>query len=144
MTIPAPEPGSVIRYSYLWHDEARRGREEGVKDRPCAVVLATLKENDEIVVVVAPITHTPQRAGKGAIPLPPLTQKRLGLDDEPCWIVTSEVNRFVWPGPDLRPIRQGPDTRWSYGLLPLGLLKQIQENFRQFLKQRRTRAVSRD
>ena len=32
MTLPKPEPGLVIRYSYLWHDEfleGRRGRGEG-------------------------------------------------------------------------------------------------------------------
>jgi hypothetical protein len=34
ITLPKPEPGLVIRYSYLWHDEHRQGREEGVKDRP--------------------------------------------------------------------------------------------------------------
>jgi len=30
----------VIRFSYLWKREADAGREEGVKDRPCAVVIA--------------------------------------------------------------------------------------------------------
>ena len=39
MIWPEPEPGLVIRYSYLWDREARAGREEGVKDRPCAVVM---------------------------------------------------------------------------------------------------------
>ena len=37
---PAPEPGLIIRYAYLWRSEAFQGEEEGRKDRPCAVVLA--------------------------------------------------------------------------------------------------------
>ena len=39
--LPRPVPGLVVRYSYLWLDEHRRGREEGVKDRPCAIVLGS-------------------------------------------------------------------------------------------------------
>ena len=40
MSLPTPRPGLVIRYAYLWADEHRRGAEEGLKDRPCAIVAA--------------------------------------------------------------------------------------------------------
>ena len=40
MSWPEPRPGLVIRFSYLWKPEADAGRVEGVKDRPCAIVLA--------------------------------------------------------------------------------------------------------
>jgi hypothetical protein len=40
MSWPTPRAGLVIRYSYLWQSEAAAGREDGVKDRPCAIVLA--------------------------------------------------------------------------------------------------------
>jgi hypothetical protein len=40
VTLPIPEEGLVIRCSYLWHAEYRESREEGVKDRPCAIILA--------------------------------------------------------------------------------------------------------
>jgi sugar phosphate permease len=40
VALPEPIPGLVIRYSYLWHSEYVRGREEGQKDRPCAIVAA--------------------------------------------------------------------------------------------------------
>jgi hypothetical protein len=33
-----PQPGQVIRYAYLWWSEARVGREDGAKDRPCGVI----------------------------------------------------------------------------------------------------------
>jgi hypothetical protein len=36
-------------------------------------------------------------------------KRHLGLDDEPSWIITTEVNRFVWPGPDIRVV-EGSDT----------------------------------
>lgn len=39
----------------------------------------------------------------------------IGLDDERLWIITTEVNRCIWPGPDLRPV---PGGGYSYGLLP--------------------------
>ncbi len=46
MPIPNPEPGLVISYAYLWHDEHRAGREEGQKDRPSVIVLAVEREAD--------------------------------------------------------------------------------------------------
>jgi hypothetical protein len=33
-----PQPGQVIRYAYLRSSEARVGREEGAKDRPCGII----------------------------------------------------------------------------------------------------------
>jgi hypothetical protein len=42
--IPAPKPAQVIRYSYLWADEHEAGRDEGIKDRPVAIVLALQTE----------------------------------------------------------------------------------------------------
>ncbi|KRA41708.1 hypothetical protein ASD80_11730 [Devosia sp. Root635] len=35
--------------------------------------------------------------------MPAKLKKHLGLDQEPSWIYTSELNVFAWPGPDLRP-----------------------------------------
>lgn len=58
MNFPIPKSGQVIRYAYLWKVEALRGQEEGVKDRPCAVVLVAKNENDEKIVTVLPITHS--------------------------------------------------------------------------------------
>jgi hypothetical protein len=57
--LPPPVSGLVIGYSYLWEAEFRAGREEGVKDRPCAIVIASRTEEGDIVVTVAAITHSP-------------------------------------------------------------------------------------
>jgi hypothetical protein len=125
--LPDPVPGPVLHYSYLWHDQHRRGMEEGVKDRPCVVVLAVEEEGCDTIVTVAPITHTPPRLPFEAVELPPTTKRRLGLDDRGSWVVTTELNRFPWPGPDLRPLPGFTDHRYAYGVLPPGLFRQVKE-----------------
>lgn len=126
MRLPAPETGLVVRYAYLWRDEAMRGREEGVKDRPCVVVLALKSGNAETHALVAPITHSPPRPEANAVEVPAATASRLGLDEQRSWIVTHEMNSFVWPGPDLRPARAGgPDERAVFGYLPKHLVDRM-------------------
>lgn len=101
----APRAGDVIRYAYLWKSEADAGQEEGLKDRPAAVVLALKTDGEVLKVTVAPITHTPPTDVREAILIAPATRQRLGFDDAPQWIIANEVNTFTWPGPDLRPKR---------------------------------------
>ena len=119
MALPEPKPGLVIRYAYLWGREADQAKVDGSKDRPCAVVLAAKRQGEETRVVVAPITHTAPGPGAAAIEIPAETKRRLGLDNERSWIITSEVNVFEWPGPDVRPLpaRPGADAGFAYGYL---------------------------
>ena len=123
--IPEPFPGLVISYSYLWRKDYKRGREEGVKDRPCAIVLSKKTEGDHIIVTVAPITHTPPNAPDTAVEIPLLIKEHLNLDSERSWIICSEVNRFVWPGPDIRPIVKHDTKTYTYGVLPPKLFKTV-------------------
>jgi hypothetical protein len=127
VALPAPEPGLVISYSYLWRSEYEQGREEGVKDRPCAIILVTAEAEGKTVVTVVPITHTPPQPEDEAIEIPPVVKRRLGLDVDRCWAVASEVNRFVWPGPDLRPVSRGEPDRFDYGLLPPALFRRVRD-----------------
>lgn len=141
MELPDPAPGLVIRYSYLWHDEAGRGQEEGVKDRPCAIVLATRRGDDDAkTVIVAPITHTPPRDATAAIPLPLAVKRRLGLDEAPSWIVADDVNVFAWPGPDLRPVERG---RFAYGFLPHKLTEALIAAVRDHARRKRVKQTTR-
>ena len=144
MNIPDPQPGLVIRYAYLWRDEQRRGLDEGQKERPCAIVLAVAKTDGAARVVVAAITHAPPAAGSGAISIPPVTAKRLGLDEVPQWIVTHELNIFTWPGPDIRPAPGSNPTSIAYGQLPQRLTTQLINQTRAHIAQRRAVAVERD
>ena len=127
MILPIPRPGLVISYSYLWAREAAHGQEEGAKDRPCAVVLATQTDGDGTRVLVAPITHAPPQNPVDAIELPLKTTRRLGLDDAQSWIVLTEMNRFTWPGPDIRLIGDPGDRQWAYGFLPANLYRKLRD-----------------
>jgi hypothetical protein len=88
MTFPEPQLGLVISYAYLWHHEHRAGRDEGVKDRPCVIVLAVQNAgNSTMTVRVAPVTHSPPDNPATAVELPPAVKRHLGLDDYRSWIV---------------------------------------------------------
>lgn len=115
----------MISYAYLWRRESDDGQEEGLKDRPCAIVLARFQDDGDTVVMVAPITHRPPGSADAAIELPFATKQRLGFDDQRSWVMVTEVNRFIWPGPDLRPISRTEPSRFDYGFLPPKLFKQI-------------------
>lgn len=127
MALPIPEPGLVVRYAFLWRGAAARGQDEGDKDRPCAVVLTTRNDQGDIVVVVLPITHARPRDPDLAVEIPAATKRRLGLDEDRSWIVVTDANRFIWPGPDLRPRRPGDPASVAYGLLPAALFREVRD-----------------
>lgn len=134
--IPDPKPGLVINYAYLWRRESARGQEEGSKDRPAVIVMAVEESDDGSKTVwVAPITHRAPEARDPAIEIPAATKRRLSLDTARSWIVLSEVNRFKWPGPDLRPVGPG---KWAYGLLPATLFRHVRDRLAALATERRT------
>lgn len=143
MTLPAPEPGLVIRYSFLWSHEAEAGADEGSKDRPCAIVVAAaLGETGDITVLVAPITHAlPEE--DDSIPIPPQAARALGLDGADHWIRVDELNEFIWPGYDLRPIPGRADA-YAYGLLPKALYERLRAAIRSRILRRRPQVQKRD
>ena len=118
-----PEPADVISYSYLWAREAAAGEESGRKDRPVVVVVARIEHKAGTLLMVAPVTHArPEVAGE-AVEIPPNVKRQLGLDPNPSWIVVTELNRFIWPGPDLRPV-PGSDSP-LYDALPDWLFERV-------------------
>jgi hypothetical protein len=129
VSFPEPYAGLVIRYSYLWKTEYEQGREEGAKDRPCAVVLVITDDDGEKEVLVIPITHTQPSDPNSAIEIPIETKRRLGLDAERSWIVVTEANEFVWPGPDLRPLPGRDASTVAYGPLPPRLFAHVRDKF---------------
>ena len=140
MSLPDPERGLVVKYGYLWHADARDGHQEG-KDRPCLIVAVTAKDDGRVIASVAPITHSQPRDSDSACPVPQQTAHRLGLDHDQSWIVTTEVNRFEWPGADLRPVSRD---RWTYGFMPSGLQQAVQDQLRENVARQRLRATNRD
>src|SRR5262249_1593053 len=133
------------RYSYLWRREYERGQEEGVKDRPCAVVLVVADGQGDKAVTVLPITHTPPSDPALAVEIPYATKQRLGQDAERSWVMLTEAHRFTGPGPDLRMDEStgGPSESVAYGLLPRALFKEISSKFAGVIERRLARVVRR-
>jgi hypothetical protein len=124
VTLPVPTPGLVVSYSYLWHDQHVAGAKEGRKIRPCAIIVASMDQEGDARVYVAPITHA-RPDDPHAVELPQAVKRRLGLDDMPSWIVTRELNRFVWPGYDLRPIARDKPGVYAWGFLPVEIFAAV-------------------
>jgi hypothetical protein len=141
--LPKPEPGLVVRYAFLWREQADRGQDEGEKNRPCAVVMTATDGQGDTIVVVLPVTHRPPSRPELAVEIPAQTKKRLGLDDERSWIIVTEANRFVWPGPDLRPRIQGDVSSVAYGLLPAALFIEVRDKLARAIELRLARVVRR-
>jgi hypothetical protein len=142
VTWPTPQPGLVLRYSYLWSQEAAAGREEGVKDRPCAVVL-TVRRGEVDLVYVLPITHSPPANPDDAIEIPSVTKARLKLDSERSWVVLTEANAFGWPGPDLRFTPGAGPESVVYGLLPPAFFRSVRTRFAAHIRAGRARVTKR-
>lgn len=118
----SPEAGLVLRYSFLWRHEAARGREEGAKDRPVVVVVLLAKGEE---AVVAPITTQMPVPGAPALEIPARVRAHLGLNEHRCWISAATLNRFVWPGPDLRAVPGKQPATSVYGFVPQILLDAV-------------------
>lgn len=142
-TWPEPRPGLVIHYRYLWRREALAGRDEGAKDRPCALVLAVADEPGRRRAYVLPIIHSRPGAEGDGVEIPAVTKRRLGLDGDRSWIVVTEANVFEWPGPDLRVSPEGTPGSVFHGSLPPGLFRAVRDRFVALARERRIGLVAR-
>lgn len=89
------------------------------------VVITRIEKDNKTHLLVAPITHSKPEHPDDGIEVPRSVRKHLGLDREPSWIILTELNRFIWPGPDVRPApgRESP----LYDALPEWLFKKIRD-----------------
>jgi hypothetical protein len=129
MALPTPVPGLVIRYSYLWNREYRQGRDEGQKNRPCAILAVIRADPTSDIRVVLPVTHSPPNDVDLAIEIPAKVKGRLRLGPEQSWVFLSEWNEFIWPGPDLRPVLHGGEASVAYGVLTPSFFAKIRDRF---------------
>jgi hypothetical protein len=132
-----PRVGDIIAYAFLWSDQADAGLEEGLKDRPCVIVVA-VGEGDRPDVLVAPIT-TSQSNDPNHIPL---SAGVLGLGRQ-SWIVPTELNAFRWPGPDLRRAARPAGAWWRFGALGPEVRTLLAKRVRDGLARRKARLVKR-
>jgi hypothetical protein len=145
VSLPKPLPGLVIRYSYLWANDAALGREEGDKERPASVVMVTdIAGSAAVRVYVLPITHAMPAAGIEAIEIPAVVCKSAGLDSARSWVLLSEFNVFVWPGYDLAVIPNRTPATIAYGFLSAGFFAKVRERWLALDAVNASRLVSRD
>ena len=133
----------MISYSYLWAREHEKGAEEGRKTRPCAIVAARQIIEGHEVVTVVPVTHSPPADPLDTVEIPAALKAHLGLDDMPSWIVVTETNDFLWPGPDLQPIAGSGPTRFDHGILPPRFFAHVRDRILQAHQRRKLSQVSR-
>lgn len=92
-----PKVGHVLRYVYLFEEEARQGRDEGVKER--FVVVVGIEGNRYHVAAIT----TKGEGQDNALLLPAPVAKAGGISSGSA-VVVSEKNAFTWLGFDIRPI----------------------------------------
>lgn len=127
MPLPDPKPGLVIRYDYLWADDAAAGRDHG-KERPACLIAAMDAAASPRFVVILPITHAPPAGTTVGVEIPARVRQMLGLDDAPAWVIVSEHNVVEWPTAGLAPVPRRPGV-FSYGFVPPGLFAAIKARF---------------
>lgn len=119
-----------------------RGRQEGAKERLCAVVKAVHQGQDgKPSVLLAPITHTPPHDKSEGVEIPNDITRHLGLDDQRQWIKTTEVNRVSWDDAGITPAKK---TQWEYGRLPKWITERSIQEMQQNARIKKVRLVKRD
>jgi hypothetical protein len=135
----------VIRYSYLWADDAAQGREEGSKERPAAVVLVVDEPKSAAPrVYVLPITHSAPAKGVQALEIPAAVARTAGLDAAKSWVILSEFNEFVWPGFDLALIPGSKPPTIAYGYFTPGFFSKLRDQWLELDGAAKSRGVPRD
>jgi hypothetical protein len=148
MKIPARPPvGHVVAYEYLWSSKARK-RQDGEKVYPTALILSKRDELGSTIVYALGISHMRPQEGRRALEVPLKLRRYIGLDAQPQWIYTDEVNVFVWPGPDLRPaqwISQRPivEDTCLLGALPEDWFDLVKKHFAESYDLNRLRLTKR-
>ncbi len=141
-----PKPGLIIRFDYLWRDEQMRGLEDGRKDRPCVIVVATKEREDgSRRVMVCPITHSPPQENQTSVEIPPKLARALNLDSETMWIKIHKLNAFTWEKDRIPAgMVKTPAGKWFHGIVPYAIREEVLAQVRQNNRERRLSQVKRD
>ena len=89
------------------------------------VVVARIEAKGRTEIIVAPVTHSAPERDADAMEMPATVKRDLRLDSDRSWIVITEMNRFVWPGPDIRPVGGKGDP--FYGAVPDWLFVKVRD-----------------
>jgi len=90
--------------------------------------------------------HPPHHASPSgsdiAVEIPAKVKKAIGLDDARSWIVVSDYNVDRWPNAGLSPVPEH-EMAFSYGFIPPGLFKQVNDAFIATHEAKRARGIRR-
>jgi hypothetical protein len=139
--------GHVIAYEYLWASQ-ENATEDGRAAYPAAIIMARDDLGPAPIAYALGISHSPPKEGQRAMLMPPKLKRHLGLDDEPSWIYTDQLNVFVWPGPDLRPaelLSTRPDARGTcvISALPVDWFAEVQAHLQESYRLKKVYSVKR-
>jgi len=130
-----PEPGLVIRYDFLWHEDQTQGQIHGRKDRPSAIIVVSeTDESGNSDVYLCPITHSPCRNDETGFEIPLKLAKYLNLDDQRSWVKTHQINVLSWQK-DVIPygVSRANKDSWVFGMMPQRfteqIIQQVKNNF---------------
>jgi hypothetical protein len=143
MTIPVPEIGLIIEYSFVF-PQATRSIGLGGKNRPCLIV-SVFPDRDEPAktsVLLLPITHTEPTGGTVGVELSADVRFAAGLDGRRQWVLVSFGNLDTWPE-DVFPLPGRPG-QFAYGVLPPSSFALVQAKFRALYAAKRFNIVPRD
>jgi hypothetical protein len=107
------------------------------------VAVAVTEGPSQTRVLVLAVTHTPPADPFDAVAFPRRLKAAIGLDERPAWIVTTEANAFVWPGPDIRPVPGRVPPVVVYGRAPAALTRKVVESYLANRTRQRARLVRR-
>lgn len=127
----------------MWAHEADAGRDEGTKERPVVVVVAVRKRSHGSELLVVPVATRSPQPDTAAVEMPPRVREHLGLGNDRCWIVCDELNRFAWPGPDIRPAPGKREISPFYGKIPGKLLEQVRTKLAEVAQKGRMQVTKR-
>jgi hypothetical protein len=112
-----PKVGDILNYIFLFAHEAK-SRDEGVKERPCVVIMADPQQQR---VLVAPLTTQGDRYAD-TLPVPDEVCRIVKLRG-PTAVVLNELNIFTWLGYDVRPLHDTNDI--MIGRFPPGFTSKV-------------------
>ena len=128
------EPGSILRYDYLWARQADAGEESGRKARLVCLVVRTASQPTSLFLF--PLTSQRPDQSCAHIPVSEIECRRGGLEF-PCWLILDEFNRMktddAYDLANTRPI----------GLFSQAFLRKIAVMIKKVAARQRIRAIVR-
>jgi hypothetical protein len=133
-----PRSGDVFEYPYLWAWQAEKGETEGRKERPVCLLIALPVQSGTMMVILA-ITATEPEPKDGAVEIPAIEARRVGLADwKQGWVIVSEANYDNLENSWYLDPNQTPRGRFSSNFL-----SKISVRFQDQLKSRSLRKIKR-